>query len=146
MARKNNHRTTHWGERWGLNPRPQEPQSCALPTELRPPYSCPVIIPHVAPPTYAKGTNANENAPGRTRTCYPRFRRPMLCPDELQAQNQLDGFRFFANASRSDSISKLESNPGHRSRQEICAELILSRKSSAHTKETSATVNRPKQK
>ena len=27
-----------WGERGDLNPRPQEPQSCALPTELRPPY------------------------------------------------------------------------------------------------------------
>lgn len=27
-----------WGGRWGSNPRPQEPQSCALPTELRPPY------------------------------------------------------------------------------------------------------------
>lgn len=27
--------------------------------------------------------------PGRTRTCYPRLRRPMLYPDELQAQNQL---------------------------------------------------------
>lgn len=27
-----------WGGRWGSNPRPQESQSCALPTELRPPY------------------------------------------------------------------------------------------------------------
>ena len=26
-----------WGGRWGSNPRHQEPQSCALPTELRPP-------------------------------------------------------------------------------------------------------------
>ncbi len=26
-----------WGGRWDLNPRPQESQSCALPTELRPP-------------------------------------------------------------------------------------------------------------
>ncbi len=26
-----------WGERWGLNPRPPESQSGALPTELRPP-------------------------------------------------------------------------------------------------------------
>ena len=31
-------RTKIWGERGDLNPRPQEPQSCALPTELRPPY------------------------------------------------------------------------------------------------------------
>jgi hypothetical protein len=27
-----------WGERWGLNPRPQGPQPCALPTELRSPH------------------------------------------------------------------------------------------------------------
>ena len=27
-----------WGGRRGSNPRHQEPQSCALPTELRPPY------------------------------------------------------------------------------------------------------------
>ena len=27
-----------WGGRWGSNPRQQESQSCALPTELRPPY------------------------------------------------------------------------------------------------------------
>ena len=27
-----------WGERWDLNPRPQRPQPCALPTELRPPH------------------------------------------------------------------------------------------------------------
>ena len=27
------------GERWGSNPRPPEPQSGALPTELRPPNS-----------------------------------------------------------------------------------------------------------
>ena len=30
---------SRWGERRGSNPRPQEPQSCALPTELRPPSS-----------------------------------------------------------------------------------------------------------
>ena len=27
----------YWGGRWGLNPRPPESQSGALPTELRPP-------------------------------------------------------------------------------------------------------------
>src|SRR4030067_296617 len=27
-----------WGERRGLNPRPQGPQPCALPAELRPPW------------------------------------------------------------------------------------------------------------
>ena len=29
-----------WGGRWGLNPRPPESQSGALPTELRPPLYC----------------------------------------------------------------------------------------------------------
>ena len=29
-----------WGERWVSNPRPSEPQSDALPTELRPPFPC----------------------------------------------------------------------------------------------------------
>ena len=32
-----------WGGRWDLNPRPQRPQPCALPPELRPPHrSCPL--------------------------------------------------------------------------------------------------------
>jgi hypothetical protein len=30
-----------WGERWDSNPRQPEPQSGALPTELRPPYGAP---------------------------------------------------------------------------------------------------------
>ena len=51
------------GERWGSNPRPPESQSGALPTELRSPYC----------------------TPGRTRTCNPRLRRPLLYPVELQA-------------------------------------------------------------
>ena len=29
-----------WGEWWDSNPRPPEPQSGALPTELHPPYTC----------------------------------------------------------------------------------------------------------
>ena len=29
---------TKWGERWGSNPRQPEPQSGALPTELRSPF------------------------------------------------------------------------------------------------------------
>ena len=32
------HRVKVWGGRRGSNPRPQESQSCALPTELRPPW------------------------------------------------------------------------------------------------------------
>ena len=32
------HAGVDWGERWGSNPRPSEPQPDALPTELRSPY------------------------------------------------------------------------------------------------------------
>src|SRR5438270_7774186 len=30
----------------------------------------------------------DRSAPGRTRTCNPRFRRPMLCPIELRVRRQ----------------------------------------------------------
>lgn len=63
-----------WGERWGSNPRQPESQSGALPTELRPPLN---------------PNGKDIGAPGRTRTCYPRLRRPMLYPDELQARKLL---------------------------------------------------------
>ncbi len=39
LSGTNQHIAGRWGERRGSNPRPQEPQSCALPTELRPPLS-----------------------------------------------------------------------------------------------------------
>ena len=64
-----NSATSAWGERWDLNPRQPEPQSGALPTELRPPET----------------TLNMHGAPGRIRTCYPRLRRPMLYPNELRA-------------------------------------------------------------
>ena len=61
-----------WGGRRGLNPRPPESQSGALPTELRPPLnSCLLYL--------------DNGAPGRTRTFNPRLRRPMLYPVELRA-------------------------------------------------------------
>ena len=61
-----------WGGRWGLNPRPPESQSGALPTELRPPLH-------------------RTGAPGRTRTFNPRLRRPMLYPVELRAHTNHRG-------------------------------------------------------
>ena len=61
-----------WGERRGLNPRPQEPQSCALPTELRPPY------------------RENYGPPERARTSDLRIRSPLLYPAELQAEVSSD--------------------------------------------------------
>jgi hypothetical protein len=67
-----------WGGRWGSNPRQQESQSCALPTELRPPYC--VVTLHL---TCAKA--AFSGAPGRTRTCDHPLRRRMLYPAELRA-------------------------------------------------------------
>ena len=54
-----------WGGRRGLNPQPPEPQSGALPIELCPPYSV-------------------FRAPGRSRTCDIRLRRPALYPAELR--------------------------------------------------------------
>ena len=56
-----------WGGRQVSNLLPPEPQSGALPIELRPPYG----------------------APGEIRTPDTRLRRPLLYPTELQAQNNL---------------------------------------------------------
>ncbi len=69
-----------WGGRWGSNPRQPESQSGTLPTELRPPLivSAELLFAACQLPGHS-GT------PGRTRTCYPRLRRPMLYPDELRA-------------------------------------------------------------
>src|SRR3990167_2598171 len=78
-----------WGGRWGSNPRQQESQSCALPTELRPPY-CMLLAPRLP-----SGT------PGRTRTCDHPLRRRMLYPAELRApihlQRRLKAFGFGKN-------------------------------------------------
>jgi hypothetical protein len=35
--------------------------------------------------TISNHTSSKTGTPGRTRTCYPRLRRPMLYPDELRA-------------------------------------------------------------
>ena len=68
----------YWGGRWGLNPRPPESQSGALPTELRPPLKL-----SLSP----RGTALKTGTPDRNRTCNPRLRRPMLYPIELRALN-----------------------------------------------------------
>ena len=60
-------RKIKWGGRQVSNLLPPEPQSGALPIELRPPYG----------------------APGEIRTPDTRLRRPLLYPTELQAQNNL---------------------------------------------------------
>lgn len=62
------------GERRELNPRPPEPQSGALPTELRPPYV----------PSMKHG----HSAPGGSRTPDPLLRRQLLCPAELRARDK----------------------------------------------------------
>ena len=59
--------TREWGGRRDSNPRQPESQSGTLPAELRPPS----II----------------GAPGRTRTCDHRLRRPVLYPAELRAHS-----------------------------------------------------------
>src|SRR5438093_4852282 len=56
-----------WGEWWGSNPRPPDPQSGALPTELHSPH--------------LTGT------PGGNRTPNPQLRRLLLYPIELQARH-----------------------------------------------------------
>lgn len=74
-----------WGDRRGLNPRPPEPQSGALPTELRSPHpesdrTCGQTF------SIPKSGPGGPGAPGRTRTCDQRLRRPLLYPPELLAQ------------------------------------------------------------
>ena len=59
-----------WGGRQVSNLLPPEPQSGALPIELRPPYV---------------------GAPGEIRTPDTRLRRPLLYPTELQAHVALPG-------------------------------------------------------
>ena len=92
-----------WGERRDSNPRPLEPQSRALPTELR-------------PPSMALG------APGRTRTCDPRLRRPLLYPAELRAQIEVmagrgatlvgaEGFEPPTSCSQSRCATRLRHAP-----------------------------------
>ena len=61
-------------------------------------------------------------APGRTRTCYPRLRRPMLYPDELQAQSLqthasvyhlvgVEGFEPPTSCSQSRRATRLRYTP-----------------------------------
>ena len=68
-----------------MNPRPQESQSCALPTELRPPLNLCTNRPAAHAATSQCDHQPRSGAPGRIRTCYPRLRRPMLYPNELRA-------------------------------------------------------------
>ena len=58
-------------------------------------------------------------APGRTRTCNPRLRRPMLYPVELQAQNSVR-----ANIPRPDSHSGCRSNPVRPAARRISAGFV----------------------
>ena len=98
-----------WGGRWGSNPRPPESQSGALPTELRPPLFRVRILPCLKPlvrPTYG--------APGRTRTCNPRLRRPVLYPVELRALCGLVGVERFelpTHCSQSSCATRLRYTP-----------------------------------
>src|SRR4029077_20459197 len=87
-----------WGGRRGSNPRPLEPQSSALPAELRPPRGQaprggdgprgaaaarrprPACVPRRRAEIRLEGF-----APGGSRTPDPRIRNPLLYPTELQA-------------------------------------------------------------
>ena len=109
-----------WGGRWGSNPRPLDPQSRALPAELRPPLMRIVTegasyhrSPHRSPHRKGAGT------PGRTRTCNRRLRRPMLYPVELRAQSVRRGrgvvgvgrFELPTSCSQSRRAARLRHTP-----------------------------------
>ncbi len=79
-----------WGGRWDSNPRRPESQSGALPAELRPPSSSTFTLPR----------EPIDGAPGRTRTCNHRLRRPVLYPVELRALEPQSNRRFGQQASR----------------------------------------------
>ena len=87
-----------WSRR-GSNPRPLQCHCSALPAELRPQRSKPSQRPQgesnpylhlervVSWPLDDGGPPVSDpHAPGRTRTCDPRLRRPMLYPPELRAR------------------------------------------------------------
>ena len=76
-----------WGGRWGLNPRPPDPQSGALPTELRPPSMRLIVAACCSDFHACRRVGHGTGTPGRARTCNPRLRRPMLYPVELRAQS-----------------------------------------------------------
>ena len=71
-----------WGGRWGSNPRQQESQSCALPTELRPPYciylrqSCQMARPAGLEPATIRleGGCSIQLSYGRLSICKSRFK------------------------------------------------------------------------
>ena len=92
-------REKRWGGRWGSNPRRPESQSGALPAELRPPLK-PNTAPALASPRPPCALHARrrmprpDGAPGRTRTCNHRLRRPVLYPVELRAQTGIETSRM----------------------------------------------------
>ncbi len=95
-----------WGGRWGLNPRPPESQSGALPTELRPPlFLSAAQLYHL------------HGAPGRTRTCNPQLRRLMLYPIELRAHRLViklvgvERFELPTHCSQSSCATRLRYTP-----------------------------------
>ena len=81
-----------WGGRWDSNPRRPESQSGALPAELRPPSSRTTkLSARLVYLVFNSSGRSSDGAPGRTRTCDHRLRRPVLYPAELRA---LDGPRL----------------------------------------------------
>ena len=96
-----------WGEKRGSNPRPQDPQSCALPAELFPPFKfsnqiLKVKLLNIVRQSQTSGifytvwlyqslqtTVTLYGTPGGIRTPDPRIRSPLLYPAELLAQNYI---------------------------------------------------------
>jgi hypothetical protein len=73
-----------------LNPRPPEPQSGALPTELHSPLILSSLrLSSSSRAIYSRSLGQSRSfhgAPEGTRTPDPRLRRPLLCPPELLAR------------------------------------------------------------
>lgn len=79
------------GERRGSNPQPQEPQSCALPIELRPPeLHCFYFDFSTVSTTFPLSRVLlllGFSTPGGNRTPDLRLRRPLLYPTELRERD-----------------------------------------------------------
>ena len=97
----------NWGGRWDSNPRRPGSQPGALPTELRPPKVLAILL-----------HQGGHGAPGRTRTCNRRLRRPMLYPVELRALHitiqilvGADGFEPPTLCSQSRCATRLRHAP-----------------------------------
>ena len=74
---------------------------------------------HIIRTTIASELRLTFGTPGRTRTCYPRLRRPMLYPNELRALNLVgvERFELPTSCSQSRRATRLRYTPRTRDRR-----------------------------